>query len=148
MAGTGIEPVNAQGRSDKLQKQSKTAKYTGRALNYGFIGVDTYMRVKDGEALPVAAGKAVLTNAAFSMLPGGIIGGMAVMGAMAAPEIMNTLNQAAGNLNAKKQQFGGNFQESESQMMLMQQGIGKMQNARMQATRSMANHARGAQKVY
>lgn len=142
---TTLPPAeNAQGRADKLKKK----RLGGNVLNHGFIGVDTYMRVKSGENLPTAVGKAVLTNAAFSMLPGGIIGGLAVVGAMAAPEMMNALDGASNALNAKKQQFGGNFQGSQVQEQMMQQGLGKMQNARMQATRSMANHARGAQKVY
>lgn len=146
MAGTQTGPVNGQGRSDQLKKNGM--KMGGNILNHGFIGIDTYMRVKDGEKLPVALGKAVLTNAAFSLIPGGIVGAAAVMGVMAAPTVMNTLDQAAGGLNAKKQQFGGNFQESETQFNMMQRGLGNMQNARLQATKSMANHARGAQKVY
>jgi hypothetical protein len=144
---TGMtEPSNAQSRMDQLRKVK--GKLGGNILNHGFIAFDSISRVKSGENIPTAVGKAVLTNAAFSMIPGGIVGGMAVMAAMAAPEMMNALDAAAGKLNAKKQQFGGNFQESEVQMNMMQQGMGKMQNARMQATRSMANHARGAQKVY
>lgn len=140
------QQLTAQGQADQLQK--KKSGIGGRILNHGFIGVDTYMRVKDGENLPMAVGKAVLTNAAFSLLPGGIVGGIAVMGAMAAPEIMNAMDGAAGNLNAKKQQFGGDFQESRTQMRSMQTGLNNMQNARMHATKSMANHARGAQRVY
>lgn len=146
MAGALKEATTPEGRLDKLKKAK--GKIGGSILNHGFIGLDTFMRVKDGEKLPVALGKAVLTNAAFSMLPGGIIGGMAVMGAMAAPEMVKQLDQAAGGLNAKKQQFGGNFQESEAQFGMLQRGVGSMHSARLQATKVMANHARGAQKVY
>ncbi|MEB2276926.1 hypothetical protein LAV82_23180 [Bacillus sp. ILBB4] len=146
MAGTPIGPNNSQGNIDQLKK--KGIGMGGRLMNHGFIGLDTFMRVKDGEKLPVALGKAVLTNAAFSLIPGGIVGGMAAMAVMSAPDMMNQLDQATSALGAKKQQFGGNFQESETQMYMMQQGLGRMQDARMQATRRMANHARGAQKVY
>jgi hypothetical protein len=146
MAGTLNSPTNAEGRTDQLKKQG--FKVGGNILNHGFIGLDTFMRVKDGEKLPVALGKAVLTNAAFSLIPGGIVGGMAVMAAMSAPQMINTMDQAAGKINAKKQQFGGNFQQSETQFNMMQRGLGNMQNARLQATKSMANHARGAQRVY
>jgi alanine dehydrogenase len=106
------------------------------------------MCVKDGEKLPIAMGKAVLTNAAWSMLPGGIIGMGIATAAMSAPAIIQQMDVAAGKLNSKKQQFGGNFQESEAQFGALQRGASNMQNARMQATRVMANHARGAQKVY
>lgn len=146
MAGTPTGPNNSQGNIDQLKK--KGMGMGGRLMNHGFIGLDTFMRVKDGEKLPVALGKAVLTNAAFSLIPGGIVGGMAAMAVMSAPDMMNQLDQATSALGAKKQQFGGNFQESETQMYMMQQGLGRMQDARMQATRRMANHARGAQKVY
>jgi hypothetical protein len=146
MAGTQQSPPTAGGNINDLQK--KGLRMGGGLLNYGFIGVDSAMRMKNGESAPVAVGKALLTNAAFSLIPGGIVGATAVMAVASAPEIMNQLDRAAGGLNAKKQQFGGNFQESESQLQMMQTGVGKMQDARMHATRRMANHARNAQKVY
>jgi alanine dehydrogenase len=139
MAGTQRAPSNIKGT---------IAKMGGNVFNYGFIGVDTFSRIKSGESAPVAIGKALLTNAAFSLIPGGIVGVAAIGVAMAAPEIINQMDAAAGNLNNKKKQFGGNFQESETQMMSLQNNVSSMQNARMQATRRMANHARGAQKVY
>jgi hypothetical protein len=140
--------TNANGNIDNLKKKSVGARIGGNVLNYGFIGVDSYMRIKDGESAPVAVGKALLTNAAFSLIPGGIVGAMGVMGAMAAPEVMNQMDRAAGGLGAKKKQFVGNFEQSETQVAMMQQGLGRMQDARSHAVRRMANHARGAQKVY
>lgn len=146
MAGALPPPKNAEGNINDLQKNK--LRLGGNLLNHGFIGLDTYMRVKDGENLPVALGKAVLTNAAFSLIPGGIVGAMGVMAVASAPQIMNMMDQAASNIGAKNQQFGGNFQESEAQMNMLQSGLGKMQDARMMATRRMANHARNAQRVY
>lgn len=146
MAGTQRSPVNGAGNVNELKK--KGLRMGGNVLNYGFIGVDAAMRIKSGENAVVAVGKSVLTNAAFSLIPGGIVGAAAVMAVASTPEIMNQLDQAAGNLNNKKQQFGGNFQQTESQLNMMQTGLGNMQNARMHATRRMANHARNAQKVY
>ena len=146
MAGTQKSPTMAQGNIYELQK--KGLRLGGSLLNYGFIGLDSALRIKDGESAPVALGKALLTNAAFSLLPGGLPTMLGLMAVQAAPEIMNQLDVAAGAINAKKRQFGGNFQETESQLTMLQQGLTKMQNARMQAARVMANHARGAQKVY
>ncbi|MCD7910980.1 hypothetical protein KC480_05500 [Bacillus velezensis] len=135
-------PVNAKGGINKLRKLGKAGALGGIA-NVAFVGIDSSMRMQDGESAPVAVGKALVTNAAFSLIPGGIYGAVAVGVATAAPEIMNQLDTAAANLDSKKKQFGGNFQESEPQLTMMQQGI-----SRMQITRQMANHARGAQKVY
>lgn len=140
-------PINAKGNINKLKKLGKAGTLGGIA-NVAFVGIDSSMRMQDGESAPVAVGKALLTNAAFSLIPGGIYGAIAVGAATAVPEVMNQLDAAASNLGSKKQQFGGNFQETESQLTMMQQGISRMQNARMQVTRQMANHARGAQKVY
>ncbi|MCY8577157.1 hypothetical protein MOD24_15005 [Bacillus haynesii] len=140
-------PINAKGSINKLKRLGKAGTLGGIA-NVAFVGIDSGMRMQEGESAPVAVGKSLLTNAAFSLIPGGIYGALAIGAATAVPEIMNQLDQAASNLNAKKQQFGGNFQETESQLTMMQQGITRMQNARMQVTRQMANHARGAQKVY
>lgn len=142
MAGTQQQPSNAQGNISKLSRTM------GGPLNVAFVGIDSAMRMKDGESAPVAVGKALLTNAAFSLIPGGMIGVAAIGAAYAAPQVVNQMDAAAGRINAKKSQFGGNFEQTESQVNMMQQGIGRMQNARAQATRQMANHARGAQKVY
>lgn len=139
---------NTQAEGNMNQLQKKRTNIGGGILNYGFIGVDSVMRMKDGEAAPIAVGKAVLTNAAFSLIPGGIVGAMGVMALAAAPEIMNQMDHATGALGAKKQQFGGKFQQSESQVGMMRQGLGNMQNAQTHAVRRMANHARGAQRVY
>lgn len=147
MAGTQNSPNTPHGRMDQLKKVG--SRFGGNILNHGFIAFDAYSRIKEGESAPVALGKAMLTNAAFSLIPGGILGFAAIGAAMAAPEVMNQLDQASGAINAKKASFsGGKFQQTESQMALMQTGLTKMQGARTQFARSMANHARGAQKVY
>lgn len=147
MAGTQQQPTNAHGRMDQLKKKNFSV-LGGSILNYGFIGVDSYMRIKEGESAPVAVGKALLTNAFYTMLPGGIAGALAFEGAKAAPEMMMALDQAASGVGAKKQQFGGNFQSTEAQQMMLQSGAQNMHSARMHAARKMASHARGAQRVY
>lgn len=134
--------------SNNPTEAKKGFKMGGGLLNYAFIAGDSALRMKDGEAAPVAVGKALLTNAAFSLLPGGILGAVAIGAVMAAPEMMSQLDRSVNVLNSKKQQFGGNFKETEAQVSLMQTGLGNMQNARTHAARRMANHARGAQRVY
>ncbi len=145
MAGAQQPPNNANGNIHKLKKFGSSL---GGPLNVAFVGVDSAMSMKEGDNAAVAVGKALLTNAAFSLIPGGIVGAGILGAAMAAPQIKDQMDQAAGNLNKKKQSFASTFQETESQLTMMQQGIGRMQDARMHATRQMANHARGAQKIY
>ncbi len=145
MAGVQKSPNNANGNMHRLKKFGGTL---GGPLNVAFVGLDSAMSMREGDNAAVAVGKALLTNAAFSLIPGGIVGAGVLGAAMAAPHIKNQMDQAAGNLNQKKQSFGGSFRETESQLTMMQQGIGRMQDARMHATRQMANHARGAQKIY
>lgn len=150
MTGVQREPNTAQGRLERFKgvTSGMGARIGGNILNHGFIAFDSYSRIKDGESAPVAVGKALLTNAAFSLIPGGIVGAMAVGAVMAAPEIMNQLDAGAGAIGSKKNQFGGNYQQTESQMAMMQSGLSNMQNARTHYARRMANHASGAQKVY
>lgn len=147
MPGTKDPSINAHGNVDDLRRKGGM-NLAGNALNYGFIGLDSYMNMKDGKSAPVAIGQAVLTNAAFAMMPGGLLGGIGLMAVASAPEFMNQLDGARGRLSNKKQNFGGDFENTQSQMALMQQGLGNMQNARTHANRAMANHARGAQRVY
>lgn len=137
-----------ESRIAETHKSGMAKKLAGGALSYGFIGVDSYMRMKDGESAPVAVGKAVLTNAAFSLLPGGIIGAVALGGIMAAPAMASEMNRAARGMNGQKQMFHNNFQETTSQVNMLQTGMSRMNDSRTQLTRQMANHARGAAKAY
>lgn len=144
--GAGVKTANAVGRMGKLARVADHMKRNG--LDYAFIGFESRSRMKEGDSLPVAVGKAVLTDAAFSLLPGGIYGAIALGVISATPHVLNALDGARQSLNAKKSQFGGNFEHTPAQVSMIQTGMTNMQNARMHATRQMANHARGAQRVY
>lgn len=148
MTGTKQVAKTTQGRMENLRNKGLKFGLGGSLLNVGFIGVDSAMRMNEGESAPVAVGKAMLTNAALELIPGGLPVALGLAAVGSAPEVMNQLDRAAGGIGKTKQQFGGNFQETESQVSLMQQGLGNMQNARTHATRAMANHARGAQRIY
>ena len=142
--------VDEQGYSKTQSKFGKVNKVLGPA----FIGVDTVMRVKDGESVPVALGKAVLTNAAWSLVPGGVVGGLAVMGGMAAvqmaPAIAQAMNQKEANMGKKGMVFGGasNFVGSEGQQNMMMQGLAQADQALSASTQALSGHARAAHKMY
>lgn len=125
-----------------------------KVLGPTFVGVDTVMRVKDGEAIPVALGKALISNAAFSMIPGGFVGGMAVMGGMAALQAAPMVGQAMRNkqnqMGMKGMQFGaaGRFVGSEGQENMMMQGLSQMDQSVNHGLKQMMNHARGAHTTY
>jgi hypothetical protein len=139
---TALEPKNTKGIMRKINGP----------LSYGFVGLDAYMRVKEGEALPVAAGKALLTNALWGMLPGGQVAAFGLMAGSiaveAAPMIANAIDRKRAELNQKRSQFGGNFQSTQAQHMMMNHGINQITNARSHLAASMVNHARNAQRVY
>lgn len=125
-----------------------------KVLGPTFVGVDTVMRVKDGEAVPVALGKALVTNAAFSMIPGGIIGGVAVMGGVAAIQAAPTIARAVADKQARMGQksmtFGGasKFIGNEGQENMMQQGLSQMDQAANHGLKQIMKHARGAHNTY
>lgn len=151
MAGVQEYPRTAKGRIhelDQIQKKKKLSILGGGVLNYGLIGIDTYMNLKEGDSAPVAVGKALLTNAAFSLIPGGVPMALGLSAVAAAPSIMNALDQASFSMTQAKQSFRSDFQSTESQISMLQTGLTNMQDARTHAVRQMANHARGAQKVY
>jgi hypothetical protein len=130
---------------------SKLAKANG-VLGVGFVGLDSYMRIKDGENPVAAVGKALATNAMWAMAPGGVVGGAALMlgmtAAQLAPEVLNATARAKSNLAAHKTRFGSNFQSSEAQMMLQDAGLNRISSARNHLSGVMSNHARGSQRVY
>lgn len=135
------------------QERGKMQKING-VLGPAMVGVDTIMRVKDGEAVPVALGKAMLTNAAWSLIPGGVVAGVGVMAGMAAFQMAPVIGQAVNAKSAKMGQkelgFGGasKFIGSEAQQNMMSQGLSQMNQASNHGVRAMANHARNAHKTY
>lgn len=140
-----VEPQNVKGSVNKLNTINK-------ALGVGFVGIDSYMRIKEGESAPVAVGKALLTNALWAMAPGGLVGGLAIgvgIGvAQAAPEMINRIEQRKARLHQNLNRFGSNFQSTQVQQALEYQGINQIQQARQHVATQMATHARGAQRVY
>lgn len=142
---TQPEPKNSKGTMSQLGK-------VNTALGVGFVGVDAYMRMKEGESAPAAVGKALVTNALWSLAPGGLVGGLAIAaGATAvqlAPDIVRAIDQKHARFHQNRNRFGSNFQSTQAQQALEYQGINQIQQARQHVTRQMANHARGAQRVY
>lgn len=131
---------------------NKLAKVNA-ALGVGFVGLDSYMRIKhEGESAPVAVGKALLTNAVWSMAPGGLVGGLAIGAGVAAvqlaPEIVRKIDQKQASLHVNRNRFGSNFQSSQAQEAMQYVGINQIQQARQHVARNMARHASGAQRVY
>src|SRR5690625_1212647 len=88
---------NGKGSINKLSAVNK-------ALGVGFVGVDSYLRMKEGESAPVAVGKALMTNALWAMAPGGLIGGVAIgvgVGvAQALPDMINAAEQKKAKFHA------------------------------------------------
>lgn len=139
---TAKEPTNSRGLIQRLNGP----------LGYAAVGLDSYMRIKEGESVPVAVGKALFTNALWAMVPGGMVGAVGLSlgftAAQAVPMIANWIDQKRAALNQQRSQFGGNFQSTQAQQMLMNHGINQIVSARSQLAASMANHARNAQRVY
>lgn len=142
---------------DSVEEAKKSTGKMGqinRVLGPGFVGVDTVMRVKDGEAVPVALGKALLTNAAMNLIPGGMVGGIAVMGGLAAIEMAPTVARAIeakqNQMGKKGMVFGGSdkFIGSEAQENMMSQSLAAMDAAANHGLQQVMNHARGAHKTY
>lgn len=142
---TAKQPVNGKGSINRINKISS-------GLGVGFVGLDAYMNYQDGDNVPVAVGKALLTNAVWSMAPGGLVGGLAIgAGATAvqmAPEVLREMEQRKANFHQNRNRFGSNFQSTQAQETMQYQGINQIQQARQHVTAQMANHARGAVKVY
>jgi hypothetical protein len=139
---TSKEPQNAIGWTRRLNGPLAAAG----------VGVDAYMRIREGEAVPIAVGKAVVSNALWAMAPGGMVGAIAlnagIIAMQSAPIVMNALDQKRAALNQKRSQFGGTFQSTQAQQLMLNHSVNQIMNARSQLASSMANHARQAQRVY
>lgn len=140
-----LPPSSGKASINKLNK-------VNGALGIGFVGLDSYMRMKEGESAPAAVGKALLTNAVWAMAPGGLVGGLAIgVGAAAvqlAPEIVQSVDEKKARLHSNRNRFGSNYQSTQAQQAMQYEGINQIQQARQHVTAQMANHARGAQRVY
>ena len=138
------EPQNGKGSINKLNRLNA-------GLGIGFVGVDSYMRMQEGESAPVAVGKALLTNAVWAMAPGGVLGGLAISAGAAAvqiaPDLINKAEQKKAEFHQNLNRFGSNYQSTAAQQSLQQQGINQIQQAR-QHVANVENHARGSQRVY
>lgn len=149
----GTELDNRTELTPDTQKTGKLGAIN-KVLGPSFVGVDAVMRVKDGEAVPVAIGKALITNAAFNMIPGGFVGGMAVMGGLAALEAAPMVGQAIKNkqnqMGVKGMQFGGagRYVGSEGQENMLMQGLSQMDQSVNHGLKQMMGHARGAHTTY
>jgi hypothetical protein len=151
-----LVPYQSQARSGSAaavgadKKARKPETKFAKALGAGFVAIDSYSRIKDGENPVMAVGKAVLTNALF-MSMGPVAGTAAALGIAAvqmAPAAVRAFDSAKSSHGAKGMMFGGGFAETEGQSYLKQMGMSNMAAARGQAAAVMSNHARGAFKTY
>lgn len=147
MAFTPPEELNNNRRGGKKKKRKGAGK--GGILNYGFIGVDAAMRMGEGDGFIESAGKAVLTNAAYSMLPGGIFTGIALSATTMIPEGMRSLKDNLQTKNADKQMFAGRgYEPSEESYALMDINYSRQQEARTQSVKALTQHAAQHTKYY
>lgn len=163
--GDGPSKANGAGASEHLPAKippkgptpsdvaKKSKLLSGRNLLGGaFVGYDAYSRIKDGENAAVAIGKAVVTNALFAALPGGIVGGLAIGGgvmvASMAPDLYDAVEAKKADLSRKSDSFQTSFEESEGQIANRQQGMQQQQQAEQYALDRMRRHAQGAHSTY
>lgn len=114
---------------------------------------DAYARVKDGEHVVPAVGKALLTGAFYAALPGGVIGSVA--GAMALGAAQGAGDMYDG-VQAMKQQFQQNgqvmgekgYMEEEGQVAMRENMITAQSHAAEYMMQKTRNHARGAHRTY
>jgi hypothetical protein len=140
----GTNPQNGKGRAIQLKKEH----WFSKGMGYAFTGVDAYMRIREGESAPVAIGKALLTNMAWNMLPGGIPVAIGLGALQALPSILGATDAARSSIGSKSVAFGGGYTSNEGQEYMKQMGLSSMDNARNQAAAIMSRHARGAVKSY
>lgn len=135
-------------------KKSTMGKWAigNQVAGVGMVGVDSYMRIKEGQNPVSAVGGALVSNAMWGLVPGGQLAAIGVMAGMAvaqvAPAVSNAIDAKKAEHSAKLNRFGSNWQSSEAQQMLQTQGINQISAARDHFAKRMANHARNAQKVY
>jgi hypothetical protein len=103
---------------------------------------------QDGDSWPVAIGKSLVTNAAWSLMPGGMPAMLGLAAISVAPEMGRALDMKRADLGAKSVAFGGGFTQSAPQQALQQMGAQQMMAARSQANAVMSRHAQGAVKAY
>lgn len=139
-----LPPGNGKGQINSLRKEGKLS----RVLGGGFVAFDAYSRIKDGENAAVAIGKAALTNAAWNLMPGGLLAMAAVAGAQMAPEIVRMTDAAKAGISQRGSMFGGGYTQNEGQVFMQQMGMNNAMNARQTASAIMSKHARGASKSY
>lgn len=135
-------------------KMGKISKVLGPT----FVGVDAISRIKDGESAPVAITKALATNAAFGLIPGGMIGSIAAMAGVAAiqaaPAISRAIDSKTSKMGQKGVGFAGanKFIGSEAQENMLEQGLSQMNQATNPSTnagmKKLMGQARNAHNTY
>jgi len=140
---TPTQTPNAQrGRMSKINS----------GLGVGFVGLEAYSRIKDGESAPLAVGKALATNALWSMVPGGLAGGLAItagsLAMQAIPAAKQKIKDKKSELHSNLNRFGSNFQSTQAQEELAYQGYNQLEAARNHLATNISGHARNAQQIY
>lgn len=129
-------------------KRAKGSLSAGGVIGVGFVGLDTYGRMSQGESVATALPKALVTNAVWAAMPGGYIGAAALMGVQVLPQAMDTLSQGQQNLNKNKRMMNGYYQENDAQLSALSRGMDRMQQARGVRSAQMMNHAKGRVQAY
>lgn len=134
-------PTNGEGRINKMKTK---IGFGGLA----FTGLGAYFYHKEGDSYPVAIGKSLLTNAAWSLMPGGLGAMIGLTAVQMAPEIGRALDMKRAEIGSRSVAFGGGFTQNAAQQAMQQIGIQNIMNARSTASAIMSRHAQGAVKAY
>lgn len=137
-------PGNGAGQINKLRKEGMVSRISGGA----FTAFDAYSRIKGGENAAVAIGKAAVTNAAWNLMPGGLLAMAGITAVQAAPQLIQATEAAKSALSAKGSMFGNGFIQNEGQAYMQQMGMNNAVSARQTASAVMSKHARRASKSY
>ncbi|MGF0347608.1 hypothetical protein ACQR3P_28620 [Rhodococcus sp. IEGM1300] len=114
---------------------------------------DVYSRVKDGEHLVPAAGKALLTGAFYAAMPGGVIGSVAAavgLGvAQGAGDMYDAYQGMKEDFSRKGQIMGGQeYMEEEGQVAMRESMMTNQSHAAEYMMQKTRNHARSRHSTY
>lgn len=132
----------------RMRPWSGSSTKIGTALSASFIGLDVYGRSKEGESLATAVPKAVVTNAIYSAIPGGIPTMLAITGATALPSIADGIDRQRNMLDRRKGMMNNSYKENDAQLQALSQGMMRMNQASNQNSMRLATQAQSRYQTY
>jgi len=126
-------------------KHSMLSKLSGETMGLGFIGLDTYMRVQEGENVIPALAKAAVTNAFWAAMPGGWATMLGYTAATMLPAFSNAVDQGIAGVSQKLTPFGQGYTPTQQSELLKTDGINRMMQNRQLM---MQRHAMNNRKIY